>query len=443
MPISRMSNWLRRVVNNDTPPATSTQPAGATPVGPSDGLDPANVRNVYVGDAIPAPQTQAVVKFKSLMQSGKLQSYYDAYNGKVDDPQLKAEAVALFKELPTIDINTDPAKLVALGLITTAPKGIDFAQKSPRYLPGRQVMVRTTLQTQDRSNGVFGTYDPNGNVGITHKASILGEEGDKFLIQIDGSDDPIKLSKKEIYELNQPQVFPERPFTLNGVKVDYAHEGTKAKLCEALIKMDPHLSQIDFTKSNQDSSTGVAAFFTGGGAAKTQGLQEKCVRAVHDVIKMRYSHDMNRGDEVGVLAMGSDGQCYSQAAVNAALLNPLTKLLGVDMRFINGRVFRNASGDPPFNGGNHGWLQVTYRPSMETKITDRTWMQASISMDRAYSFAGDRWPFGLINPNGRTSLAKVEATDLEFSGDAQLHIRDRDHGVAGRDDRSNHMRNNQ
>ena len=197
MPINRMSNWIRRVVNPNTNPATPTaQPGATTPTTPGDGLDPANVRNVYLGDSIPAPQKQAVAKFKSLMEAGKLQSYYDAYNGKVDDPQLKAEAAALFKELPRIDVNTDPAKLVALGLITTAPKGVDFVEKSPRYLPGRQVMVRTTLQTKDRSTSVFGTYDPNGNVGITHKASLAGEDGDNFLVKIDGSDDPIKLSKK-------------------------------------------------------------------------------------------------------------------------------------------------------------------------------------------------------------------------------------------------------
>ncbi|MEE8409294.1 MAG: hypothetical protein V3T05_06800 [Myxococcota bacterium] len=418
----------------DVDAATSTTGAGGVTATGHPMVD----NYLRVAGDIPAPQKKAVADLKQLVKDNAIQKYYDAYTGKTQDAELKQKAIDLFSALPSITADTAPADLVALGLITQVPKNIDKMLVSPRYVMGRQVMARTKIHTKTHTSRAFGQYDENGHEMITHKASIAGEEGDNFLVKVDGRDEPLKIPKSEIIKLNQPQDYVGTKFSLNGIIVDHDNPATKAKICEAMIKMDPILSSIDFEVGKEPARGGVAGFFSRNAANTLQEKQETCVRIVHDVIRMSYSHDMSSGDHVGKLAMGSNGQCYSQAAVMAGLLFPFNKLLGIDIRFINGKVFRNASGDPPNNGGNHGWLQVTYRPTMVTKITDRTWSQPSTAMDRAYSWSGDRWPFGLIGPRG-DSLLPTQDTDIDVSGSTRVDMGDRQFGVAGVDDRSNHQ----
>jgi hypothetical protein len=396
------------------------------------------------------PEQQAVKKMRDLVKTGQLSKLYADLNGS--DPVKAKEALDFFASLPKISGDTPVDQLVKLGVITAAPAGLDAVQRSARYLPGRQVQIETTIDTE-RPKGwgsldqtSFLKFKEGGQKGLTHRASIVGERGNDYLVKVDGRDEPLAISKREVHELNQPQLFKGDRYELNGVRVDYSTPYMKAKVHECFARMDEHLQKLDFNKAlNPDAAPGGVAGFLLRNQSEPADLQKKCVRIVHDAIRMSYSHDMNAGDDAGKLAMGGAGQCYSQAAVMAGLLAPFTDLLAIDVRFINGKVYRNADANRPgypYNGGNHGWLQVTLRPSMETAVVDRTWGQPWTSMDAAYSWTGDRVPRDRIQPSNRwgRDLAAATTTDADFSGRVRLEQGERKFGVKGVDDRdANHM----
>ena len=102
------------------------------------------------------------------------------------------------------------------------------------------------------------------------------------------------------------------------------------------------------------------------------------------------------------------------------------KPLGVDVQFISGGVYRNTrSSDEPdrqfrsYSGQAHGWLQLTYRPSMELRICDRTWNQSDHPADRAYSKWGDRYPSGSY---WGMKTHPVSGSDVNMSGNVALTL---------------------
>jgi hypothetical protein len=132
------------------------------------------------------------------------------------------------------------------------------------------------------------------------------------------------------------------------------------------------------------------------------------------------------------------GVCYQQATVMLGMINPFRQALGVDVQFISGSVYRNvrSADQNPFGAGGHGWLQITYRPSMEMRICDRTWNQADHPVDRAYSRWGDRYPAGAYE---KRAVTQVKDSDLNFSGKVSAATFERQFGVQGQDGRENHM----
>jgi hypothetical protein len=155
----------------------------------------------------------------------------------------------------------------------------------------------------------------------------------------------------------------------------------------------------------------------------------------------------NSGSDAGRLAVRGIGSCYMQGSVMAGLLAPFRKSLGVDVQFISGGVYRNTKASDPadkqfssFNREAHGWLQLTYRPSMELRICDRTWQQSDHPADRAYSKWGDRYPKTRYRG---LATAEVSATDVNMSGNVSVATFDRQFGGRGVDGRDNHMSNNQ
>jgi hypothetical protein len=392
--------------------------------------------------AVQGEQLAAVKKMRELVQNGQLQRYYEAAIG-VGDAALKDQALALFSNLPKLNGETTAEDLVAYGLWTQAPKGLQALRSTARYLPGRQLLAPTTVHSNvfDRQN--FLSYlpkDQGGREAITYRATLAGEKGDNFLIKVDGKKEPIEVSKGRIYELNQPHEFKGDRYDLS-MLVDYNSPFMKAKLAEAAIKTDKLVGQIDFAKAEVKGGGNV----WGGGKQKTSELQRKCVQIIHDLIDMKYPKGQvhqepgrNAGRDVGRNAIRGVGMCYEQAAVMFGLLNPFREALGVDLQFISGAVYRyvKTADQNPFGSGGHGWLQLTYRPSMEMRVCDRTWRQADHPIDLAYSKAGDRYPSGTYD---RRAIMQVTDRDVNLSGKISVQTFERQFGVEGRDGRENHM----
>ena len=137
--------------------------------------------------------------------------------------------------------------------------------------------------------------------------------------------------------------------------------------------------------------------------------------------------------------------CVQQSSVYGALLMPFQDVLGIDGQYRSGNCYRNINGAtdnvfrPDYSTG-HGWWQVTFRPSMEVTVTDRTWNQVNLPLDRAYGFPyGDRYADRNINGY---QPAKVSDTDVNMTGDVNVESFDRQFSQAG-DGRENHISNSQ
>jgi len=467
---------------------------GIEPLQPTDGVG-ATSRVDTVGAVPPDTEIQAVESIRKLIKSGQLKQYYDAAIGIGSDPALKAEALKVFNALPKITAATKAEDMVKLGLWSTAPRGIEAMQKSARYLPGRPVMVKTNVnvdffrtldfkpihmfkvredgerqyfrkvvedpngslrasdgksyrldgdeksyRTEDLLN--YLEYDADGPEGITYRATIADEDGDNFLVEVDGKDEPISVPKTQVFELNQPQEYTGDEMNY-GKHTDYNDPLMKAKVAEAAIKMDELVGKLDFTKAKTEEPSGrLSIFGHGRGAEEMVEIQKQCVQVVHDAIDMRYPGSDSSGPgrtsgrEVGRQAVRGVGSCYEQASVMLGMLVPFHELLGVDVRFVSGSCYRDRTNtDRPFGTGGHGWLQLTYRPSMQSTICDRTWAQPNHPMDKAYSFWGDRYPGSTY---GGAKPAELTDTDLNFTGDVSVADFERQFGEQG-DGRENHV----
>lgn len=389
-------------------------------------------------------QLDAVQEFKRLFDAGELPRLYEAVTGAVNDPSLEAVARALFDALPTMGPASNAEAFVAAGLWASPPRGLDALEQSPRYLTGRQVLVRTTVHPELFDERDFLSYksaDEGGRDAVTYRASIAGEDGDAFLVRVDGRTEPLRVPKDDVFALNQPHDTEalktgEHAYELIGGGTDYADPLLKAKVAEAALKIAPLVAELDFEGALANRSDARRQ------RKHTTELQRRAVVGIHDVMDMKYpSEDFaepgrRRGGGAGRQAMRGLGICFDQAGVMLAMLMPFQKSLGVDAQFLMGGVYRNVTerGQDAFRKSGHGWLQLTYRPSMELRIVDRTWLQADQPADKAYSRYGDRYPAG-----HRWGFAPQAVTSSDVDVGASTEAPPRQFGEAGVDGRDQHM----
>lgn len=391
------------------------------------------------GLEIPEAQKAAVKELRAVMKSGKLTAYYDAAIGYGTDPVLKEKALKLFNALPAINPAAGPEAFVASGLWTTAPRNVEELEKTARYLPGRQVLVKTTVDPKIDGGSSFLAFKEGGASAVTYRARLVGEDGDKFLVKVDGREQPLAVSKAEIFALNQPvdletcgKVKTEYG---TGYKVsdwwqniaDYNSPFMKAKVAEAAVLMEDLVAKLDFSKPQTERAGGAIGAVFGRGKKQEQmvEVQKQCVQIIHDVIDMKYpegsaaqlsARGRTRSSDCGRAAVRGIGMCREQASVMFAMLQPFGKTLGFDTQFIDGTTYRDIpqGGQPQFGGSAHGWIHVNYRPSTKMFVIDRTWGQCNITADEAYSGRrGDRHPGQLEN---FATLKAPTATDVRMDG---------------------------
>jgi hypothetical protein len=191
-------------------------------------------------------------------------------------------------------------------------------------------------------------------------------------------------------------------------------------------------------------------FGRGAKAKYVVDMQKSCVKSVFQAIDMKYPKgtpfaDPGRvtddEDDVALQAIRGTGMCVQQSAVFGALLTPFLDVLGVDAQYRSGNCFRHIHSAvdnvfAPHYSSGHGWWQVTFRPSMEMTVTDRTWNQVNLPLDRAYGF-----PYGDRNPQSNIDgyIAKpVSRTDVDVSGTVSVATFERQFSRVG-DGRENHI----
>lgn len=370
------------------------------------------------------PQAEAVKKMKQLITTGKLRDYYDAAIGAVNNPTLAAEAKALFAALPAITPTSHAADMVKMGYWTVAPRGIEQVLELPRYVPGRQVIVETTVDSTWHGNSndfstwaaadaKFLTYMEGGSRWRTYKAVLTGENGDNFLVKVEGREQPIEIPKREVYKWNQPYEYGGG----YGGGTSYEDPFMKAKLAEAAICMDPLVQQLDFTNTGPKKNDGLlVAFGSNAKLRSSEQILEACATIVHDSIDMVYSSNgqpaRSGGGGSGRMAIRGVGACNSHARVMFDLLLPFQNSLGLDLQFHGGPTYTNARDNDNIarGGGGHCWISWTMRANLKHMVTDLTWNQPAYSLGLAYSRFGGRAP----QPSG--TMRPVEAKDVDMSG---------------------------
>lgn len=355
------------------------------------------------------------------------------------DPQAIAardSALAFFSTLPKVGPSTSVEDLVKMGMIGKIPKGWERMSQTGRYVLGRQIIVRTQVNPVFQPAKQFLTYKADGPTALTYRATLAGENGDNFLVKLDGQREPIEMPKAEVARYNQPQVFNQDAFTLSGVKINYDEPCLKAKIHAGFAQLFELINELDFDSAFETLPNGSVEIHTSG---PLLDQQRKAVRIIHDLINMTYGGSSY--NDAGRMAVQSSGVCYQQSAVMAAMLAPYAQLLGLDVQLIDGKIFRTGwKPGAPGAYGDHGWVMITFRPGMSMRVTDRTWQQPSIEIDRAYSRVGDRYPLKLVGVNYRDeSQLPLTPEQITLRKNLVVTKHQRIFGQPGIDGRDNHQ----
>jgi hypothetical protein len=343
----------------------------------------------------------------------------------------KDRALDFFKSLPSVSPQTTPQELVDMGLVSRIPLGLEKAYSTPRYLIGRQVLVRAPIDTDFTPRTSFLRYKEGGPVSITYRATIEGAEGDHFLVHVDGCDTLLKIPQKDVADLNQPQTLHDTITHVQGITIDYNDPWLKARIYQGYTHLADLIHHLDFNDAFSVHKDGSVDVLSKGKVFETQ---KKAVELLHNMVHMAYGYGSG---SAGELAIAGKGVCYQQSTVLLALLAPFARVLGIELQAIDGKNFRHGwkPGSPAY-GGDHGWLVVSFRPGMQKRVSDRTWQDPAMPLDRAYSYYGDRYPLQLQTLGSSTQQEPFTPADVLISErfkTARMHRLYGDKGVHGRD----------
>lgn len=254
-----------------TGPSANPATTDATATGGVGG--PTDVQKTLASDAIAGavptakpnttalgPRQQAVAKLRELVKSGGLDALLAA--APKTGELLSVEARTLFAALPTLGSATSAKDLLDLGLISKIPEGLDAMwNETPRYFVGRQVLVQTTVDTDFKNAVSFHTYKEGGTPRVTHRAYVVGEQGNAFKVAVEGRAEPLLVSKPELYALNEGHRASPTQAKAYGVRLDYDKDIIfKAKVCATILALDDLIGKLDFrTKDPAQLEAALAA----------------------------------------------------------------------------------------------------------------------------------------------------------------------------------------
>ena len=297
------------------------------------------------------PEVVAMRLFSHLADRMGLDEVYRAYESASHSHH---EAVArVLGALPALSphrLAGLPSLLVELGVWGRVPLAWHAMASSPRYFPGRHVLVGTQGEE------------------VLRVATVVEVGEDTVTVEVEGErgapEPEVVLTHKEVAILNQPHEFsflhPSGKLRLeDGTQCDYSSPLVKAKMAEISLSLASLVDRLDFA------------------SPECAALQREAIALVRGRINMTTflsgvdRSRVSRSECVGRLAVRGQGTCAALATTLAALLLPLAPALGIDLRYRSCELFHSEAGGR--EGERHRCLEVTLRPSGESLVVD-PWM---------------------------------------------------------------------
>ena len=197
------------------------------------------------------PEVNAVKLYKSL---GMRYGFHELYKAEENHTHKLHQVVStVFRALPSLNpaiIETDFEEFVRLGILENLPMGLMEMLESPRYFPGRKVLVKATDTDE---------FQSSNEDGITKIGKIMQINEDSCKVELDpfenyGKDIKLDISNYEIVKLNNPHKFHREPngkYTLeDGMHASYENKTVKAKLIEIGFLLNKLVNKMNYLKAD-------------------------------------------------------------------------------------------------------------------------------------------------------------------------------------------------
>ena len=193
-------------------------------------------------------EVQAVKLFKTL---GLRYGFHELYKAEEDHThKLHQIVTSVFRSLPSINpslIKNNLEEFVRLGILDTLPLGLIEMLESPRYFPGRKILIK--------SNNVEELQGDNRQEGITKIGHIVSVSDNSCNVALDpfenyGKSISFDVARDDIIYLNNPQRFYVEPTGKyafeDGIHCSYENKTVKAKLIEIGFVLNKLVSKLNF-----------------------------------------------------------------------------------------------------------------------------------------------------------------------------------------------------
>ena len=196
----------------------------------------------------PDSETNAVKLFKSL---GMRYGFHELYKAEEDHTnKLHRIMTSVSRALPSINpavIRENVDKFVKLGIIDTLPAGHAEMLASPRYYPGRMVLIKSKHDEDLQTNVAEHGMTKVGKITSVSEASckVSLDPFENF-----GRELSFDVNRKDIILLNNPHRFHVEPTGKyafeDGVHCSYENKTVKAKLIEIGFLLSELVSKMNF-----------------------------------------------------------------------------------------------------------------------------------------------------------------------------------------------------
>eukprot|EP00041_Stephanoeca_diplocostata_P032736 m.1056950 g.1056950 ORF g.1056950 m.1056950 type:complete len:571 (+) comp24203_c0_seq4:2218-3930(+) len=411
----------------------------------------------------PDPIRDAVRTFKDRAAARQIHALYAALLGRSTAGD-KQQVIKLCCQLPLLAprMTANVQYFIDVGLWDSLPQGWHNMLQTPRYFPGKRILVshphvspllrsgaaaREQVLAVDKSLPVdaapstaFVTFraticEPARNAG--DECVDTGQRGVSVALEsTDGTVQTTQISRKRVLSLNHPHELPrihedddDDVWLEDAIRCNYTDTLVRAKLCEIATALEGCIQRLDF----------------GGDAAEciaTQLQAVVCVRSCldmttfqrgpHDKLTTNGQHtrDSSRyyGDNVGRFAVHGQGHCHTVSSVMFAFLRPFCTALGIDLRYRGGMSFRpsptkGACCDRVRNSPEtHQWLEYTLRPSGRVFVCDLYYEDglkrpdgSFLTMPIEQYYRDFAYPHGRLPVFSQKSVTLQRTTDTDFA----------------------------
>lgn len=325
----------------------------------------------------------------------------------------------LLRSLPDISpdsIRNDPSVFVNLGIWDKLPDNLSSMWSSPRYFKGRRLLAAIPTNPEIGAPNFLQFNPTSSQIHASNYCELVSfdENINTFTLKMFGGGkvSNIKRSLEDILLLNQDQVYGKddagKLILEDGIRANYSNPLVKAKIYQIAMALKPIVEQLDFEQPTQT----------------TQALQRAAVMTIRkclNIISFANGVDrdrVGRTDDVGILAVNGQGQCHGLSSTMSSYLLVFSSLLGIDLQYRGGTSYGDKSGSLSNAVEKHQWLQLTFRPAMDSFVCD-LWYQDAQKDDRYLCLPLDEALKNLSCPHAKllikNSLAELQLSDIDES----------------------------